>query len=135
MSQSVRLVCGAAAAVFVAVAFAACSHATGPSLTVTVVSRTLEPSSTVANASAICCCRVRGTIKNTSSITVNVDVRFQAKDKSGTSVGTALDWVPGIAAGQSKAYDAIGFTVVCSTIDPASITNDPLAYGVYSITG
>jgi len=133
MKQNARLVCGTAAALLAAAVLAACSHVTGPSLTVTVVSRTLEPSSTVANASALCCCRVRGTIKNTSSITVNVDVRFRAKDRSGNSVGTALDWVPTIAPGETKSYDAVGFTVVCSTIDQSTIVNDPLAYGVYSI--
>jgi hypothetical protein len=108
---------------------AACKHTVGPSLVVSIEGRRLEPSSTVPNAVNICCCRVRGTVRNTSSIPVNVEVRFHTKDASGKDLGTALDWVPGIAAGGTKTFDAAGIIAVCSQV--ATIENDPIAYGLY----
>lgn len=121
----VALVLAAAAASFLA----ACKHTVGPSLNVTIENRRLEPSSTVPNAANICCCRVKGTVKNTSSVAVNVEVRFHTKDATGKDLGTALDWVPNIPAGGSKTFDAPGIIAICSQV--ASIDNDPIAYGLY----
>ncbi|RPJ84995.1 MAG: hypothetical protein EHM13_02450 [Acidobacteria bacterium] len=117
------LACGLAAVL------AACKHTVGPSLTVVIEGRRLEPSSTVPNAANICCCRVRGTIRNTSTIAVNVEVRFHSKDSAGKDLGTALDWVPNIPAGASKTFDAPGIIALCSQV--ATIDNDPIAYGLY----
>jgi hypothetical protein len=131
MSQVARLACATAAALIAAAMITACSQVTGPSLTVSIESRQLTPSSTtVANPDTICCCHVTGTVKNTSSIPVHVDIRFHVKDSSGSEF-TALDWVRDIPAGGSKPYDAAGIIAPCKQV--ASITNDPLAYGVYSL--
>ncbi|HEY3383782.1 MAG TPA: FxLYD domain-containing protein [Vicinamibacterales bacterium] len=131
MIQVARLACATAAALVAAVAITACSQVTGPSLTVSIETRQLAPSSTaVANADTICCCHVRGTVKNTSSIPVHVDIRFHVKDSSGNDF-TALDWVRDIPAGGSKPYDAAGIIAPCKQV--TTITNDPLAYGLYSL--
>lgn len=126
-----RVACAAVLAALAAGLLAACSHTTGPSLSVSIEGRTLVPSSTVANKASLCCCRVTGTVKNNSSVAVNVEVRFHAKDASGNNLGTALDWVTDIAAGGSKAFNAPGITAVCSQV--ATIENDPIAYGLYSM--
>jgi hypothetical protein len=124
-----RVVTALVLAAAAAAVLAACSHTVGPSLSVSIEGRRLEPSSTVPNAANICCCRVRGSVKNTSSIAVNVEVRFHTKDATGKDLGTALDWVPSVPAGGTKSFDAAGIIAVCSQV--ASIDNDPIAYGLY----
>ena len=129
MRSLARLVTALLLAAAAAALLAACSHTVGPSLPVSIESRRLEPSSTVPNAASICCCRVRGTIKNNASVAVNVEVRFHTKDAAGSDLGTALDWVTNIPSGGTKTYDAAGILAVCSQV--SSIENDTIAYGLY----
>lgn len=129
MSTLSRFVVALVLAAGAALTLAACKNTVGPSLTVAIEGRRLEPSSTVPNAASVCCCRVRGTVRNTSSVAVDVELRFHAKDAAGHDLGTALDWVKNVPAGGSAPFDAPGITAVCSQV--ASVSDDPLAYGLH----
>lgn len=126
-----RVVFALVLAAGLAAVLAACKHTVGPTLTVAIEGRRLEPSSTVPNARNICCCRVRGTVRNTSSIPVNVEVRFHSRDANGKDLGTALDWVENVSPGASKPFDAPGIIALCSQVDESKLENDPIAYGLY----
>lgn len=131
MTRTVRFVVSLFLAAVAAGSFLACQHDAGPSLSIAIEGRRLEPSATVPNAAALCCCRVRGSVHNTSAIAVHAELRFHASNAKGESLGTAVDWVKDIPAGGSKSFDAAGIVALCSEV--AKITDDPLAYGVYNV--
>jgi hypothetical protein len=124
------MVCAAVAAALAAAMLVACTQATGPSLTVAIEGRHLEPSSTVPNAAALCCCRVRGNVRNTSSIPIHVEARFFGTVTGGQTL-VAVDWVHDLPAGAVRAFDAEGFTVPCFQV--TQVKDDPLAFGIYSL--
>ncbi len=130
MSQSVRMLCAAAIAIVVAASLLACTQAAGPSLSVAIEGQSLQP--TDATQPGLCCCRVVGNVRNTSSIPVNVETRFFATGpKSATLV--AVDWVTNVAPNAAAPFNAPGFTVPCSQV--SNVRADPLAYatGAYSL--
>ena len=101
----------------VAMVLTACGeHETGPSLSFVVEGETMAPSSTLPDAAAQCCCRVRGTVVNTSSIAVHVNVNFHGRDASGASLGTALDFIPNIPPGGRAPFEAAGISAACSRV-------------------
>ena len=105
------------AAAMTALALAGCGeHESGPSLSFAVEGESLAPSSTLPDAAAICCCRVRGTVVNTSAIPVHVNLNFQGRDAAGASLGTAIDFVPNIPPGGRAAFEAAGITAACSRV-------------------
>ena len=106
-----------------------CKDTTGPALTADIGSYRLVPSSDVANASRICCCRVQGTVLNTSPITVHVSLQFRATGRDGSDIGTALDYVPDIPPGDSRPYDAPGIFQPCNQV--ASVEPDVLVVGLF----
>lgn len=121
------------AALMIAMALTSCrSHETGPSLSVVVEGETLVPSSSVANAASVCCCRVRGAVRNTSSITVHVNVIFDARGAAGL-VGTAIDWVQDLAPSAEKPFDAVGILVPCAQV--TGLTGRHRITGVYTGSG
>jgi len=93
-----------------------CSHTTGPSLTAEIVAESLEPTSTLPGADTICCCRVQGVVRNTSSIPVHIDLSWAALDASGGSLGTALDVVANVDPGEARPFDAPGIFAACSRV-------------------
>jgi hypothetical protein len=98
-------------------AFAGCSdHETGPSLSFVVESQGLAASSTVPNASAVCCCRVRGTVRNTSSIPVHLNLNFDGRSASGASLGTAMDFVANLPPGERASFEAVGIIAPCDQV-------------------
>jgi hypothetical protein len=99
----------------VTVAATGCSHETGPSLSVEVSGESLVPTSDVANAAAACCCRVRGSVRNTSSIAVDVFINFEVAGAAGP-LGAALDWVPSIGPGEQSSFDAVGILAPCQQV-------------------
>ena len=104
------------ATLIVGTALTSCrSHETGPSLSVVVESETLVPSSSDANVASLCCCRVRGTVRNTSSIAVHINLNFEARGAGGP-LGTALDWVPNVAPGAQAPFDAVGIVAPCAQV-------------------
>jgi hypothetical protein len=110
-----------------------CHHETGPSLSIVVESRSLAPTLTEPNASSQCCCRVRGTVRNTSTIAVHVNVNFEARDADGRSLGTALDWIPNLAPDGRASFDAVGILGPCSVVK--TLTDRHLLTGVYTGAG
>lgn len=114
----------------VAVAVSACGeHETGPSLSFVVEGETLAPSSTLPDAAAQCCCRVRGTVVNTSSIAIHVNVNFQGRDAGGASLGTALDFIPNIPPGGRAPFEAAGISAACARV--ASLDRSHNVTGVF----
>ncbi|HET7293929.1 MAG TPA: hypothetical protein VFM88_16000 [Vicinamibacteria bacterium] len=108
------------------------SHETGPALSIEVEGETLVPSSSEPNASSLCCCRVRGTVRNTSSITIHANLNFDAGGAAGP-LGTALDWVPNIAPGAGAPFVAVGISAPCSQV--TTITGRHFLTGVYIGSG
>lgn len=102
-------------ALVIATALTGCSHETGPSLSIAVEGEFLAPSSSVPNAESVCCCRVRGTVRNTSSISVHVNIRFEAAGATGP-LGTAIDWVPNLVPGGQATFDAPGIIAPCAQV-------------------
>lgn len=120
----------ALAAGVVAVALTACgAHETGPSLSFVVENESLAPTSTLADASNECCCRVRGTVLNTSGIAVHVSLNFRARDSSAAPLGTALDFVANIPPGGRAPFEAVGISAACSRV--ASLDRSHNVTGVF----
>jgi hypothetical protein len=132
MSHIQHVTCASAAALVGAILLAACTQVAGPTLTVSIEGRRLEPSSTVPNAATLCCCVVKGNVRNTSSIPIHVEARFFAKNPAGETM-QAVDWVPDVPAGATKPFAASGFLVPCGQV--SSVQDDPLAFGVFTVTG
>lgn len=127
MSQFARLVLVA----LVGVSCVSCDHLTGPSLSAVVESETLVPTSTQANAASLCCCRVEGTVRNTSSIPVDLSLRWKAIGADGkTFPGTALDFLVNIQPGGRSPFLGIGLLESCSSI--ARVERDVLVIGLFS---
>ena len=105
----------AVVALMFATAWSGCSHETGPSLSIEVKGEVLAPSSSLPNAASLCCCRVRGTVRNTSSIAVHVNINFDAQSAAGF-LGTAIDWVPNLAPGAQASFDAPGIIAPCAQV-------------------
>lgn len=104
-----------ALAVLAVATAASCSHETSPSLSIDVTGESLVATSTEPNAESLCCCRVRGNVRNTSSITVDVFIDFEATGAAGR-LGTALDWVPSIPPGEQASFDAPGILAACQQV-------------------
>lgn len=117
-------------AVAMAAVLSGCNeHETGPSLSFVVESESLAPSSTLDNAAAQCCCRVRGTVLNTSSIAVHVNLNFEGRDASGASLGTGLDFVANVPPGGRAPFEAAGITAACARV--ASLERRHMVTGVF----
>lgn len=94
----------------------ACDHVQGPSLSAVIESQSLAPSATTANAASICCCRVKGTARNTSSIPVNISLRFRGKNAQGGDVGVGVAYLQNVPAGGRADYDAAGIFEACAKV-------------------
>ena len=103
----------------------ACQHQTGPSLSFVVEDQRLESTSTVS--STLCCCRVKGHVRNTSSIVVNINLNFPAVDAQNNALGSGLDFVEAVQPGQLRTFDAAGIFAPCSQVKTVT--------GVHQITG
>ena len=119
-----RLACRALVVVGLlsAVGSSSCSHTTGPSLTAEIVSEWLQPTSTIDGAHTICCCRVQGVVRNTSSIAVHLDLSWTAVDAAGNTLGTAMDVVPNVEPGATRPFDAAGIFASCSEVANRTLT-------------
>lgn len=98
-------------------ATSACDHFTGPGLTVAVDSEALTPSASVPEARTICCCHVKGFVRNTTTIPVYVRLSWQGTHANGLPVSSAaLDTVKDLAPGERRAFLGIGFEEPCAGI-------------------
>ncbi len=113
---------------------ASCDHVTGPELSAEIVSQSLVPTATAEEADpftpdAICCCRVTGSVRNTSSIPVNVSLRFDGFNLDGGAVGTAVAYVENIGPGATGAYTAAGIFSACARI--SRVQSSQFVLGVF----
>jgi hypothetical protein len=120
-----------------AVAAGSCSHETGPSLSAVIESQRLVPTSSQANAATLCCCRVQGTVRNTSSIAAHISLRWdvwvKGKETQATASFQPLDFQNNVPAGGSRAYDAAGLLAACSEV--ARIEPNIQVIGLYQLSG
>src|SRR5271169_4932099 len=132
----------AAIAALVAMATGACSHTTGPSLSAQLVSQQLVPTITmpqivntsgvgpISDPASLCCCRVVGAVRNTSSVPVNLNLFFHATTTDGQCPGdvqntqngcTGQDSLVNVAAGATVNYSAAGILKPCSAVSAVSL--------------
>src|SRR5262249_54487702 len=98
---------------FVSICLVSCDHVTGPSLTAEVQKEFLAPTTDAVGATSRCCCRVRGEIRNTSSIPVDISLRWTASDPAGAALGEAIDFLTGVAPSEVRAFDGAGIFAAC----------------------
>jgi hypothetical protein len=134
-------------------ALGSCNHVVGPALSARIESVDLRPTATVdtiANPSSICCCRVHGTVRNTSEIVVDVSLRFHVATLDGKcatppspwpGVGptpepvsdqngcTAQDFQASVPPGASREFSAPGIFAACSNVSVPSILPDVRVIG------
>ena len=110
---------------------AACASPTGPQLVVEV--RTPDGSliptaapflESTTGDDDICCCRVRGTVANLSTVPVHVTLQFEAfVGGSQEPTGTAIDFIQALQAMEEHPYNAVGFVQPCSGIDRVELAD------------
>ena len=130
-------------------AAAACSHTVGPSLSAQLETQALVPTLTLpqfvptgptpsGDPASLCCCRVVGTIRNTSTVPVNVNLFFHATTKDGQCPGdlqntqngcTGQDSLVNVAAGATASYSAPGILKACATV--SSVALDMTVTGIW----
>ena len=92
-----------------------CGETIGPSLTVEVNDRearssTATPTNAVPNVAALCCCRVNGTVRNTSTVPIHVSLRWEALGPGRVVLpGPADAFVENVAPGEVKRFASIPF--------------------------
>jgi hypothetical protein len=106
-----------------------CDHTTGPPLSAELEQVETVPTRDEANARSLCCCRVVGIVHNTSSIEAHASLRFAVTDVTGRDIGTAIDFVPNIPAGDRRAFSAAGIFVPCNRV--GALEPDVLVIGLY----
>ena len=123
MKRGIRLALGTALALSGALAIACQNGVTGPSLTATILDLSLTPTATVPAGENICCCHVVGTVKNTSSIDVHIQLEFPAT-AGGVNVGMATILVRNVTPGAVRTFEAIGIQSACSSLSMTQIAAD-----------
>jgi hypothetical protein len=125
MTRGARLGIAILVALAGALVIACQNGVTGPSLTATVQDVTLVPTLTgVPAGENVCCCHLSGSVKNTSSIRVHVQLRFPARNKTGQAVGVGVDLQRDIPAEGTRSFLAVGIQAPCSTIEKSQIVAD-----------
>jgi hypothetical protein len=98
---------------------------TGPSLSASFSNVTFQPTVAGLEGGAnVCCCHLAGRITNNSSISVDAELRFPAKDKAGNLVGQGEDVVNEIPSGATMPFLAVGITAPCSSLTMSQILAD-----------
>jgi len=123
MMQVARLAVAALLALGIATAFGCQNGVTGPSLSAVVESMSLSPTLKVPAGENICCCHVVGTVKNTSSIDVHIQLEFPAT-AGGVNVGMATILVRNVTPGAVRTFEAIGIQSACSSLSMTQIAAD-----------
>jgi hypothetical protein len=128
-----------------ALVFTSCDNVTGPPLTVEVVSQNLVPTASATQTGpqvgapvdppAICCCRVKGQVRNTSSITVHIELTWQLSSAalaSRASIGQARDFLRDVAPGETRSYDAAGLFEACNKIAFGDLNRTVTPFGLFN---
>jgi hypothetical protein len=101
------------------------SGVTGPSLAASLSNVNLRP--TVENqplAENVCCCYITGSVTNNSSVTVHAELLFDAKNASGTRLGTGISIIPSLLPGATESFTAVGITEPCRNLNLGQIIDD-----------
>ena len=119
-------VLGALLVVLAGVLLSACqSGVTGPSLAATVQGVTLQPTVTgLVGGENVCCCHIRGTVTNQSSVSVDAELLFPARTPDGKGAGTGIVMEQEIPPGGSRAFVAVGITAACRDVSLTQIVAD-----------
>lgn len=124
-----RLRAGFAVTAAIAIAgitFAGCQNGvTGPSLSANFSNVTLQPTVTGLEGGVnVCCCHLVGRVTNTSTISVDAELRFTAKGGDGRILGTASDIIVDIPSGATRQFLAVGLTSPCKDISLSQVVAD-----------
>jgi hypothetical protein len=122
-----RTALGVIVAVTVAGALSAgCQNGvTGPSLSATFQQVSLQPTVAGLEGGAnVCCCHLAGKFTNTSSISVDAELRFPAKDKNGQLIGQGEDLLTNVPSGATQSFLAVGIPAPCSSLTLSQILAD-----------
>jgi hypothetical protein len=131
---------------FTAAAFtSSCDNITGPPLSIEVVSQSLVPTASATqtgpqfgepvNPPAICCCRVKGQVRNTSTVPVHIELVWQLNAQALTvrpSVGQARDFLRDVQPGETRSYDAAGLFEACSRLRFEDLDRIITPFGLYN---
>ena len=122
-----------------------CANVAGPALAVEVVSQSLVPTASATqtgpqigapvNPPAICCCRVKGQVRNTSTVPVHIELVWQlnaAALTSRTSIGQARDFLRDVQPGETRSYDAAGLFEACNKIAFTDLDRIVTPFGLYN---
>lgn len=112
--------------VLAGVVFAGCqSGVVGPSLTATVQGVTLQPTvAGLVGGENVCCCHIRGTVTNQSTVAVHAELLFPAKAADGQALGTGIVMETDIQPGATRAFVAVGITAACRDVVLTQIVAD-----------
>jgi hypothetical protein len=115
-----------AAAIVTGALSAGCQNGvTGPSLVANFHDVSLQPTVAGLEGGAnVCCCHLVGRLTNSSSVAVDAELRFPAKDRAGQPVGVGEDLLLSVAPGATKQFLAVGVTAPCSSLTMSQILAD-----------
>jgi len=98
---------------------------TGPSLSSNFSNVTFVPTVAGLEGGAnVCCCHLAGRFTNTSSIAVDAELRFPAKDNTGALTGQGEDLLLNVQPGETRSFLAVGITAPCATLSMSQILKD-----------
>jgi len=101
------------------------SGVAGPSLAATVQAVTLQPTVVgLVGGENVCCCHIRGTVTNQSSVAVHAELLFPARGSDGRALGTGLVMEQDIQPGATRAFLAVGITAACRDVSLSQVVAD-----------
>jgi len=123
-----------------------CANVAGPALTIEVVSQSLVPTASATQTGpqigapvdppAICCCRVKGQVRNTSTIPVHIELTWRlnaaALAAPRKSIGQARDFLRDVQPGETRSYDAAGLFEACNKIAFSDLDRFVTPFGLYN---
>jgi len=113
-------------AVMIGVLLVGCqSGVTGPSLSATVQSVALQPTvAGLVGGENVCCCHIRGTVTNQSSVAIDAELLFPARTSDGRALGTGIIMEANIPPGATRAFVAVGITAACREVNLTQVVAD-----------
>lgn len=122
-----------------------CTNVAGPALTVEVLSQSLVPTASATqtgpqigepvNPPAICCCRVKGQVRNTSSLPVHVELTWRLSERAlatRASIGQARDFLRDLQPGETRSFDAAGIFEACSKVAFSDLDRIVTPFGLFN---
>ena len=86
---------------------------------------TLQPTvAGLVGGENVCCCHIRGSVTNQSSVAVHAELLFEAKGTSGQAIGTAIVMEQSIQPGATRSFLAVGITAACREVSLSQVVAD-----------